>query len=733
MRRRVICILAGLAVVAAVGPPSASAAHSCATAKPTRLKLTRDVGRTVAQLHWRAPRGAGRATSYRVTAGDAVVGQTRKRSMRVRVRIGARQRYTVTPMRSGRAAAGCAATRVIRVRDRAPGAPRDLTAEVADGVVRVAWKPARRGDRPVAGYRVYRDDDLLGQQGALTRDVKVAADRTYRFSVRAVDRRGRVGRSSATATVVTANQRPPAPTGVQAEVVSPSEVAVHWQPSVSSQNDVVGYRVFRNGTAVGQFQATEANLQNLPASTVVTVTVAAVDARGVVSEYSEPVTVRTFDKPGQVPPPAPSPPSGGGGGGGGAAVAVPSVPAGLQARALSESEVKLSWQPSSVPGGRVVGYRVRRNGVVVGQFEGTETTVSNLAPSTGFTFTVAAVSSQGMVSAESDPASATTLAPTPTTGTAQAFVLASTDQSFADFRAHYKQIGTIYPTYYDCTGSGDLIGKDDPLITGWAQARKVKVLPRINCQRSAVLTDVLRDPTLRERWLTAITQLVQAHDYDGIALDFEAGLAADRDVYTSFVTELAKRLHAMDKLLTVAVSAKSADDPDHPRSGFFDYAALDDSVDTVFVMDWGIHWSTSLPGPQSDLTWATKVADYIASLGAKDHYVLGTMLYGMDWPDGGGPDHEATARVYGELMEHLTAMGAQSVYDEDADEWHATYTDADGVKHDVWYPDATTIATRVRLAHDRGLAGVGFWRIGREDARIWDDPLIAPGAPWPSG
>jgi len=736
LRRRTLLLLAPVALasgLAAAPVQPAAAATRCADLRPTYLQLTRNVGRTVARLTWRAPRG-GKATTYRVTRGNVVIGQTSRRAMRVRVRIGSRQRFTVTPMRGAQRVVSCRLTRQIHVRYKPPGMPRDVTASVHSGIARLAWKTARRGDRPVAGYRVYRDDKLLGQQSARARDVKISSDRTYRFQVAAVDRRGRVGRRSAAAVVVAGQSRPSTPAGVEATVVGPSDIAVHWQPSAAPSGQVVGYRVFRDGTPVGDFQATEAQIGDLPASTTMTVTVAAIDASGALSDQSAPVTVRTFDQPGQVPPPAPSP--GGGGSGasaGGGALATPSVPEGLQAAVLSESEVRLSWQPSTMSGGRAVGYRVRRNGVVVGQYEGTTTTVTNLAPSTDFTFTVAAVSSRGMVSAESAPVSVRTDAPKPTTGSAHAWVLASTDRSFADFRAHYMQIGTMYPTYYDCTGDATLEGKDDPLITDWAQARKVKVLPRVNCQRTATITRILTDPTTRERWLTAIARLAVAHSYDGISLDFEAGRAEDRDAYTSFVADLADRLHGMGMKLTVAVSAKTADNPTHPRSGFFDYPALDDHVDTMFVMGWGIHWATSSPGPQSDLPWVTGVADYVKSLGTTSKYVLGTMLYGMDWPAGGGPDHPATARIYDELMEHLAAVGATPQKDTEADEWRATYKDADGVSHEVWFPDATTIATRIRLAYDRGFAGVGFWRIGREDQRIWDDPLVAADATWPTG
>ncbi len=47
-----------------------------------------------------------------------------------------------------------------------------------------------------------------------------------------------------------------------------------------------------------------------------------------------------------------------------------------------------------------------------------------------------------------------TAEPVPTHGHVQAFLLASTDQSFRDLEAHYQQIGVVYPTYFDCGPGG---------------------------------------------------------------------------------------------------------------------------------------------------------------------------------------------------------------------------------------------------------------------------------------
>ena len=159
-------------------------------------------------------------------------------------------------------------------------------------------------------------------------------------------------------------------------------------------------------------------------------------------------------------------------------------------------------------------------------------TIGNLAPSTAYTFTVMAVDSLGYASAPSSPATATTAARRiQSTGVAHAFLLASTGASFRDFQAHYQEIGTVYPTYYECNSDGSFSGGDVPLITSWARARGVKVEARWDCQRTTTLHYMLVDPATRAALEDPDGERRRREsNWDGINVDFEAGAASDRDL-----------------------------------------------------------------------------------------------------------------------------------------------------------------------------------------------------------
>ena len=89
--------------------------------------------------------------------------------------------------------------------------------------------------------------------------------------------------------------------------------------------------------------------------------------------------------------------------------APPSTPTNLSATPLSSSSIQLVWTASTGSSG-VAGYKIFRLGTQVGTSSTNSYSDSGLAPSTQYTYTVAAYDSSGNTSTQSISASATTLA-----------------------------------------------------------------------------------------------------------------------------------------------------------------------------------------------------------------------------------------------------------------------------------------------------------------------------------
>jgi chitodextrinase len=161
---------------------------------------------------------------------------------------------------------------------------------------------------------------------------------------------------------------PSVPSGLAASAITSSGLALGWTASTPAAGaSIAGYIVYRDGARLASPSSTGYVDSGLKAATSYSYQVAAFDnaSPANVSALSAPLSVTT-------------------------AAPTWTPPAGLIASNVTAQSLSLSWTAASELGGSVAGYDVYRNGVQIGTATGSSYADTNLAPSTNYSYQVAA-------------------------------------------------------------------------------------------------------------------------------------------------------------------------------------------------------------------------------------------------------------------------------------------------------------------------------------------------------
>ena len=253
-----------------------------------------------------------------------------------------------------------------------------MVSRTATGAV-IGWRAANRGDAPIAGYRVSLDGAVAGQTRSLRYTLMLSSSHSHRVTVTAVDTRDRLGASSGalvirrTGKAQSRAHRRPCPKASAPSEIGGTEATILWLPSRRGAAPLSGYRVYRDGTLVGQTPSTTLRLTHLAFPQTYVITVAAVDTDG--AESAPSWAAQTDDR-------APR----------------PDAPSLLSATSVTDTSATLSWQAGTAAEGTVSGYLLYKNGEPEGFVAGQIVTVS-LASARLYTFTVRTRDSDGYLSA----------------------------------------------------------------------------------------------------------------------------------------------------------------------------------------------------------------------------------------------------------------------------------------------------------------------------------------------
>ncbi|MDB5068755.1 MAG: glycoside hydrolase family 18 [Chloroflexi bacterium] len=299
----------------------------------------------------------------------------------------------------------------------------------------------------------------------------------------------------------------------------------------------------------------------------------------------------------------------------------------------------------------------------------------------------------------------------------------ATAASRASVAAHLGQISLLSPTGLVAHQDGTLSGAADPPAVAAATAARVPVWPLVQNAEfdSAAVAALLEDDAASGRLVGALRAAATEGGYGGLDLDFESVPPTDRDRLSAFVVRLAAGLHADGRRLAVAVVPHK---PGHLNfySGAYDLISIVDHADLVTLMAYEQHGPSTVPGPVAGLDWDRQLVS-----GSLDHLsgataLLGMPLYARSWTLTGAPaDGYAPA-----LASALAGPGARVDYDFTGFTPLVRTGAGDAV---TYFDDADSLARKLALAGERGMAGTAVWRLGFEDPAIWSLYPARPARP----
>jgi len=220
---------------------------------------------------------------------------------------------------------------------------------------------------------------------------------------------------------------------------------------------------------------------------------------------------------------------------------------------------------------------------------------------------------------------------------------------------------------------------------------------------------IIGNPQARANTIQNVLNLLQTYGFAGVNVDFENMYPEDRNLYTEFIRELTATLRPRGFLTTIAMAPKYADFPNLPWVGAFDYAALGQILDFIFIMTYEWGWIGGPPMAIAPITQVRRVLTYATSLIPPTKIIQGIPLYGYNWPLPDTPETLASGVNLVDVYDLAYRYGATIQFDPTAQSPFFRYRDEQGVEHEVWFEDARSVLAKYETAQDFNLWGVGYW------------------------
>ena len=252
-----------------------------------------------------------------------------------------------------------------------------------------------------------------------------------------------------------------------------------------------------------------------------------------------------------------------------------------------------------------------------------------------------------------------------------------------------KGVNVVAPTWFETSDN-------DGNVTSLASDSYVQTAHQAGVQVWALCSDfgpkmkigkVLGTTSKRQKLVKNLIAEAIRYDLDGINIDFENVKKDSGEDFIQFVRELGIMCRNNGVVLSI--------DNYPPAGGISAYYNRKEQAE---------------------------VADYVITMSYDEQMVIALPFYSRHWKEktkGGKAKLSSEACSMKGAQTVLKDSGKKATWDDATGMNYVEYTES-GTVHKIWIEDAKSLELKMKAVSDANLGGVAFWKLGLEDASVWN-------------
>lgn len=275
-------------------------------------------------------------------------------------------------------------------------------------------------------------------------------------------------------------------------------------------------------------------------------------------------------------------------------------------------------------------------------------------------------------------------------------------------------VNVLSPLTWSVSVEGEIVGGLDAELVAAVQERGLQVWPAVQGLDADALHFLVSSPQARRAGAARIAADAATAGADGVNIDLEGFRNEDAAGVTAFVTDVADAVHEWGGVVSYDLVPRTDDwDVMPPELSFWSTAPerreIAAVVDYTVLMAYDQHNRHRPAGPVASPEWVEEAVRHMLRYADPDTIILGVPAYGRLW------DQAALDAPRALSLGFFDGLSGERTFDE---EFGLDRIDLpDGT---FFWVDNEVEQQRIDLAHRYGLAGWAVWRLGLDDAGLWD-------------